>query len=110
MSSNINGIKLNISNLSLPHVIYEVSVLTMAVKTKTIMAYNIGHLHLFILRNTVAQENFVKVFCRLFFHIIQCFISFLCVRQEVVYPPPFSNDQIAKSHMIIFILVCSKGR
>lgn len=47
--------------------IYEVSVLTMAVKTKTIMAYNIGHLHLFILRNTVAQENFVKVFCRLFF-------------------------------------------
>lgn len=99
MSSNINGIKLNISNLSLPHVIYEVSVLTMAVKTKTIMAYNIGHLHLFILRNTVAQENFVKVFCRLFFHIIQCFIS-----------PPFSNDQIAKSHMIIFILVCSKGR
>lgn len=61
------GIKINISNLSLPHVIYEVSVLTMAVKTKTIMAYNIGHLHLFILRNTVAQENFVKVFCRLFF-------------------------------------------
>lgn len=82
------GIKINISNLSLPHVIYEVSVLTMAVKTKTIMAYNIGHLHLFILRNTVAQENFVKVFCRLFFHIIQCFISFLCVRQEVVNPPP----------------------
>lgn len=61
------GIKINISNLSLPHVIYEVSVLTMAVKTKTIMAYNIGNLHLFILRNTVAQENFVKVFCRLFF-------------------------------------------
>lgn len=87
MSSNINGMKINISNLSLPHVIYEVSVLTMAVKTKTIMAYNIGHLHLFILRNTVAQENFVKVFYRLFFHIIQCFISFLCVRQEVVTPP-----------------------
>lgn len=53
MFSNINGIKLNIFNLFLLYVIYEVSVLIMVVKIKIIMVYNIGYFYLFILKNIV---------------------------------------------------------